>query len=95
MVTIFLGTATVLGIFLLPWIIKEIWHPTGSFAGPINRIVAEFFAWATAIAATLETLCLGGLLSRRWVKPSLGIPAVGICATVSLIAIGCIIHLRH
>ncbi len=86
--------ATVLGMFLLPGVINEILHPSGSFAAPINKTVAKVYAWATAISASLEALCLGGLLSHRWMRKSLGFPALGICVVTSLIAIGCIAVLR-
>jgi len=94
--TVCLGIATIFwAVYALPWIVGEISHPTGSFGAPINKYLAQMGAIALAIAAGVEALCLGWLVSQRQLRKATGISVMFIYGAIALVAILCIGLLWH
>lgn len=83
-----LGIAIVVEVGLvLPWILPEIVHPSGSMAALINRSAARVMAGMIAITATVQVVFLAVLRSQRWMERSLGVTAMLIYSGIALLSL--------
>ncbi len=79
----------------MPSIVREIVHPTGSFAGPINRYLAQLGAAAIAIASGVEGLLWGLLLRQHWIQRSVGNTAILVYGAIAALSLFAVAKLQH